>query len=183
MGWMSFSMHKPVKEWFKEIMNDNVEVLDIAIVKRNTLYAALKVKATNEVFCVVYLLRWSKGMYNFSYKDMSEFCGPCETECPLRIMRLLTPLNDTNDVNGWARNWRDKVYKYWDAKEKINSGKFIVKTETPVKFTNGLSFSYFKKIGKKLFAGALQANGIFASYCSVRFNLKYWNYELIECQV
>ena len=183
MGLMSFSMHKPVKEWFKENMNDNLEVLDIAIVKRNTLYSAIRVKASNEVFCVVYLLRWSKGAYNFSYKSMDEFAGPNEIECPLRIMKLLTPLNDTNDVNGWARNWRDKVYKHWDTQKKINSGKFIIKTETPVNFRNGLSFSYFKKIGKKLFAGSLQVNGIFAPYCPVHFNLKYRKYELIESNI
>lgn len=177
---MSFSMHKPIKEWFIENMNNNVEVLDVAIVKLNTLYAAIKVKSSNEIFCVVYLLRWRKGLYNFSYKDMTEFAGPCEIECPLRIMKLLTPLNDNNDVNGYARNWRNKVYNYWHSKKLFNEGNVLIKTKTLVMFRNGTSYSYFKKIGKIIYAGDM-LNGLFVPNCMVHFNLKYYNYELIEC--
>ena len=184
MGWMSFPMHEPVKQWFTELWDKNThEVLDVAIVKRNTLYAAIRLKtgvSANQVFCVVFLLRWSRDTYNFSYKDMSEFSGPCEIECPMRIIKLLTPLDDNSDPNGWARGWREKVCNYWNAQEKLNSGKYIIKIDEPVNFTNGLSFSYFKKIGKRFMAGALQANNVFASYCYVRFNPLYYNYELID---
>lgn len=184
MGWTSQPMRESVKQWFTELWNkDTHEVLDVAIVKRNTLYAAIRLKtgvSANQVFCIVFLLRWSRGYYNFSYKDMSEFSGPNEIECPKRIMKLLTPLDDNSDPNGWARGWRDKVNTYWNVQEKLNSGKYLVKTNEPVNFTNGLSFSYFKKMGKHFIAGALQANNIFASYCEVRFNPLHYKYELIE---
>lgn len=184
MGWTSFSMRNSAKQWFTELWNkDTHEVLDVAIVKRNTLYAAMRLKtgeSAGEVICIVYLLRWSRGYYNFSYKDMSEFSGPNEIECPMRIMKLLTPLNDNSDPNGWARNWRDKVYKFWDTREKLNSGKYLLKTAEPINFSNGLSFNHFIKKGKKIVAGTLQANNVFASYCNVRFNLAHLEYELLE---
>ena len=71
MGWTSFPMHEPVKDWFNREWNDDKrEVLDVAIVQRNTLYAAIKIKETGQVFCIIYLLRWSRDVYNFSYKDL-----------------------------------------------------------------------------------------------------------------
>ena len=179
MGWTSFPMHEPVKEWFKkEWAETNVQILDIAIVKRNTLYAAIKNNETNEVFCAVYLLRWSNSDYNFSYKSMTEFVGPCETECPLRIMKLLTPLSDKNDPDKWARNWREKVYKYWEDKKKFDSG-FVLKTKNEISFTNGLNAQYFKNIGKKIFAGIIQ-NNEFYQLCRVSFNPLKSQYEILE---
>jgi hypothetical protein len=70
MGWTSFPMHQPVKEWFKESWeyNENIEVLDISIVNFRELYAAIKYKDTGKVFAAVYLLNYSpKSHYNFSY--------------------------------------------------------------------------------------------------------------------
>lgn len=184
MGWTSQRLNEPVKQWFTELWNkDTHEILDVAVVKRNTLYAAVRLKtgeSANQVFCIVFLIRWSRGYYNFSYKDMSEFSGPNEIECPIRIMKLLTPLDDNSDPNGWARGWRSKVEKYWDTQEKLNSGRYFLKTTEPVKFTNGLSFNHFIKKGKSFIAGALQANNVFASYCNVRFNPCHYDYELIE---
>jgi hypothetical protein len=173
-------MHKPIKEWFKDEWGNDYEVLDCALVHRSTLYGAIKKKSTGNVFATIFLIRWSRNEYNFAYKDMTEFSGPNECECPERILKLLSPLDDTTDPNGWGRKWRDKVIKHWDTQRKLNSGKFLIKTDEPVKFTNGLSFSYFKKSEKRFYAGALQVNGIFASFCMVRFNPKYYNYELVE---
>jgi hypothetical protein len=179
MGWMSFHMVEPVKQWFINNYDKNViEVLDVAIVKRNTLYAAMK-KNTGEVFCAVYLLRWSRNDYNFSYKPMTEHVGPCEIECPLRIMKLLTPL-ENNDNNNFAIKWRKRVYEFWDVQKKLNSGEYLVKANEPVKFTNGLHFSYFKREGKHYVAGELQINGIFASFCKVRLNLNHFKYSLVK---
>jgi hypothetical protein len=185
MGWMSFHMSEPVKQWFTKDINKEVyEVLDIALVKRTTLYAAMLNKETGEVFCAVYLIRWSRGYYNFSYKPMSEFVGPCETECPMRIMKLLTPLNDTIDPNGWARDWRDKVMKHWETQHKLNTGSFLIKTKEPIEFRSGIHFSCFKREGKHYLAGELQANGVFASFTKVRINnLKYYDYELIPVTI
>jgi hypothetical protein len=171
MGWLQFSMHKPVKEWFKkECLGENSEALDIAIVKRNTLYAAIKNKITGQVFCVVFLLRWSRDYhYNFAYKAMDEFCGPCEVECPERIFKLLTPLTVGNDENGWARKWRKSVAQY-HASKNIIKGSFIFKTEEPIKFSNGGSYQYFEKEGRKIFVGRLTNDNEFVRYRQVKFN-------------
>jgi hypothetical protein len=178
MGWLSFSMHRPVKEWFKSELNSEYELLDAALVQRRTFYAAIKNKATGKVFCAVYLIRWApRSYYNFSYKGMDEFCGPVEANCPLRIIKLLSPLNDEDDPNGWARAWREKVAKYWATRNTINSGG-IIKTEKPVSFTGGSEYQYFKKIGRTTWAG-MMIEDEFRLLCRVRVNLAHYNFEKI----
>lgn len=160
MGWMSFPMNKPVKNWFVDQINcENYEVLDVALVSRVTMYAAVKHKETGEVYCHINLIQWSpKSEYNFSYKPMSEFAGPGVIDCPLRILNLLTPLDNDKDPNGFAREWRKKVKKYWEKRKSLNGGKKVIKTTTPIRFTNGMEYSYFLKNGKKVIAGILEDN-------------------------
>jgi hypothetical protein len=176
MGWTSFPMHEPVREWFKNQWSGDYEVLDSALVKRNTLYGAVKKKSTGEVFCVVFLVRWSRDEYNFSYKDMTEHSGPNVCECPKRIMKLLSPLNDENDPNGWARQWRLRVEKHWATCNTINKGG-VIKTEKPVSFTSGSEFQYFKKIGRVIWAGIMIENE-FRQMCRVRLNFSHYNLEM-----
>jgi hypothetical protein len=182
MGWTSFNLRQPVKVWFKELWETSAfdyEVLNIALVKRNTLYAAIKVAKTNEIFCAVYLIRWSRNYYNFSYKNMTEHSGPCVDDCPKRIMKLLTPLNDENDSNGWAREWRKRVEDRWNKIDILKKSKdCIIKTEKPVEFTSGASYQYFKKVGRGKVAG-LMINGEFEPCTRVRFNLDHFNYEIL----
>jgi hypothetical protein len=184
MGWCSFNLNKNVRDWFRDEWSDETDyqVLDVALVKRHTLYAAIKQLSTGDVFCAVYLVRWSKGYYNFSYKSMTEFSGPCEIECPERIMKLLTPLNDKNDPNGWARKWRKKVNDFLEKRKLINKlGDFVFKTKNPIRFSNGIEFSYFKKEGKSMYAGDLQQNGKFASFCRiVKLNLSRYEFDIVQ---
>ena len=177
MGWTSFPMHEPVKEWFTRNWNDDKrKVLDVAIVKRNTLYAAIQLTETQEVFAVIYLLRWSRDVYNFSYKDMTEFAGPCQYECPERIINLLTDLEDI-EANKYAIEWRKNVREYWDERKRLKSGG-IIKTEEPLKFNNGSSYQYFKKIDRKLYAGDI-IDGCFRAYIRVRVNLSNFKYSFL----
>jgi len=177
MGWTSFSMHEPIKEWFKKEWGEDYEVLDSALVKRNTLYGAIKKKTTGEVFCAVFLIRWSRNAYNFSYKDMTEFSGPNECECPRRIMKLLSDLNDENDSNGWARKWRTRVNQYWKSRDTLSKNKDkIIKTDEPIRFTSGQSFQYFKKFGRNTFAGIMIGDE-FKTIVRVRLNFSHIKYE------
>ena len=178
MGWTSLRMTEPVKEWFVEQWESNPEimVLNVAVVKRNTLYAAIKNVETNEVFCAVYLLQWSKGDYNFCYKDMTEFAGPCEAECPERILKLLTPLEDIEE-NNYAINWRKRCYETIENRKMINSGN-VIKVKNVIRFSNGMSFQYFKKIGRTMYAGIME-NNKFKSVCRVSFNPKRVEAEII----
>ena len=50
MGWTSFKLNEPVKQWFiNGFDSDKARVLDVAIVKRNTLYAAVRNVQNDEV--------------------------------------------------------------------------------------------------------------------------------------
>ena len=182
MGWTSFPMHEPVKEWFRkewEFDESKYEVLDSALVKRSTLYGAIKNKTTGEVFCAVFLIRWSREVYNFSYKDMSEFAGPNESECPQRIMKLLSPLNDENDPNGWARAWRKRCEEKYQKREALKKAKgSIIKTKDPISFTNGCSYQFFKKIGRTLWAGIMIENE-FRMTARVRLNISRFEFEVV----
>ena len=162
MGWLSYNMTKPVKVWFKEnyeYPESDYEVLDSALVKRNTLYAAVKQKSTGDVFCAVYLVRWTRDYNNFSYKPMTEHCGPGMRECPEKIFKLLTPLNDINDPNGWGREWRKYVENLHNIRKSLK-GNFIIEVEKPISFSNGLEYSYFKKLGKSFYAGQINKDNV-----------------------
>ncbi|HLO91597.1 MAG TPA: hypothetical protein VK172_10580 [Lentimicrobium sp.] len=177
MGWTQFRLNEPVKDWFKRTWEEGgtKEVLDCALVKRSTMYGAIRVKETGEVFCAVFLIRWSREYYNFSYKDMTEHSGPCERECPLRIMKLLTPLKNDDT---FAKQWREDVYKFWEQKKIFNATSAVIKTKEPVSFTNGQSYQYFKKEGRRLWAGEMR-NNMFFALALVRVNLMKFELEKI----
>jgi hypothetical protein len=183
MGWTSYNMNKPIKEWFKDQWDyddSDYEVLDSALVKRQTLYGAVKQKSTGEIFCAVYLIRWTRGYYNFTYKDMTEFAGPVEYECPPKIFKLLTPLNDENDPNGWARKWRGKVEKLHETRKRLSKGA-VIKLKEPVKFTNGKSYQYFLRRGKRFYVAEKGFNGKYYAGIWVRYNpLLYFEFDLID---
>ena len=182
MGWFSIRLKEPVKEWCKKQLTEDYTLIDSAIVKRNTFYGAVRFNKTNEIFCTVLLLRWSKDYYNFSYKPMSEFVGPAEAECPKRILKILSPLTDKNDPNGWAKNWRERCWKTIYDRERLCTGNYVVKTSEPVEFKSGDFYQYFKKIGRVMYAGIIN-NDMFKPLCRVKINLKYYNYELIPCSL
>jgi hypothetical protein len=174
MGWLSFSMHRPVKEWYKSELNSKYEVLDCALVERSTFYAAVRNKETGQVSCDVLLIRWApKSWDNFAYKDIGEFSGPVQCNCPKRIMKLLSPLDDENDSNGWAREWRKRVEAYWETRNTINKG-YVVKTENPITFTSGAEYQYFKKLGRTIWGGIIN-EGQFCPAKPVRINLTHFN--------
>lgn len=102
----------------------------------STYYAAVEFDGKG-VFCTVFLTRTSKG--EWGYKAIDERSGPVEANCPQMILKQLSPLNDENDPNGWARNWRDKCAQaltYKRRRARIKSGQKIKLTRA-VKLTNG----------------------------------------------
>lgn len=185
MGWTQFTMHEPIKEWFKkqwETSGSDYEVLDSALVKRTTLYGAIKQKSTGEVFCAVYYIQWSNTYhYNFSYKDMTEHSGPGASECPEKIFKLLTPLNDENDPNGWGRQWRERVQQLYDSRKKLNKG-YILKTDKEIEFQSGFSYQYFVRHNRRLYvAHNHTGDGTFVkTSIRVNFNPFYQKHTFIE---
>lgn len=53
--------------------------------------------------------------FNFSYKDLDETMGPCECDCPVSILDLLT-----EPYNKWASDWREKCRARAKAKKEGN---------------------------------------------------------------
>lgn len=110
-------------------------VLDGGVVKFRTYYGAVERidLKTNErrVFAVIILLNYAKDYHNFGYKDMSEDMGPCQAECPERILKLLTP-TDSAYANEWrARCW-SKINKKHNT-PKIEPNMTILYSGTPYK--------------------------------------------------
>ena len=141
------------------------------------MYGAIEKVATKEIFCAVFLIRWSKGYYNFRYKDMTEHVGPCECACPERIMKLLTPLNENDN---YAIEWRKRVQEYWNNKanvRKLANGS-ILKVSELVRFTGG-DYEYFKKEGSRFIAGRM-AGDVFIPLLRVRFKLNNYKYEVVK---
>lgn len=187
MGWTTFNKSKHISpsDYFRSTFahEPNHELLDIAIVKRMTAYMAVRLKDTNEVICFVYLLTYSKDYYNFGYKDMTEFCGPCQAECPKRILDLLTPLDEKDENNNWAVEWRKRCYDKINKKASLPKVKVgdIIKLDEPIGFTNGAKFQYFKKEERRnrwigMFADKV-GNLIHSS--TVRFMASNFKYEIV----
>ena len=121
MGWTEMYRLKPVKDWFKDEIEGAYivgevkhKVLEVKIVHRTQLYAAIQQKSRN-VYAVIGLLRYHKGFYNFSYKLMSEYEMPYYFKCPKSILDKLTPTTDE-----YAIQWREECKQYHQSKVKQN---------------------------------------------------------------
>lgn len=121
MGWTYTDRTKgtPDKEWYaRECDHPGGRVLDCASTLGTSYLAyALLDKdtgATLGVIGIVVLTRWSRDdRYNFGYKSMTEDVGPCESRCPERILRQLTPVRQLMRAGHfgpsgalWAWHWR-----------------------------------------------------------------------------
>lgn len=160
MGWIIFNEDRSAKEYFIDKYNneENYELVDIAIKNFRTAYIAVKDLKKGYTFAMVYLLhRAPKSYDNFGYKDMSEFAGPGETECPKRIIDKLTPIEEIIKIQGldpeedmysWAQNWRDASLKNATNAKRIAKGD-VIKMIEPIEFSSGAYFQYFKKVNRK----------------------------------
>ena len=90
----------------------------------STVYAAVeRIKPDGEryVFGAVFLTSTDMSDYfNFSYKDMDETCGPCERDCPVSILNLLTP-TDHEYANEWRKDCRENAAKKAAKRKDPNS--------------------------------------------------------------
>lgn len=124
MGWLYFQKPQNVKKWFEDHLSGERREYHAdkpwnecpiiahhkclaSSVGLKVAYAAVERTPTNgdpvEVFAVIFLLDYApkEPVYSFGYKDMTESEGPCYTECPERILKLLTPT-----TNEYALKWR-----------------------------------------------------------------------------
>ncbi len=158
MGWTSHNRSKftPTIEYWQSNFGPDYQVLDVAQVEFNEVYAAVR-HPKGYVFAFVAMQRWTRdSYYNFSYKDMDESVGPNIARCPERILDLLDPVEVGNgpikppaDLNSsdwrdhygngaWnAQNWRDRCRAYHAKRKEATD----IKPGTAIMFANHLSFT------------------------------------------
>ncbi|WP_296221853.1 hypothetical protein [uncultured Sphingomonas sp.] len=112
---------------------------------RNKVYYAAAVPSTDGVdqptFAIVCLVKWNprdREGYVFGYKDMTEHMGPCEAECPERILALLGDTDEPSALN-WRRRCIDNLAR---AARPLEHGMRI-RLPSPVRFTDGYEGAEF----------------------------------------
>lgn len=163
MGWTyTHRGDTPIKDFLANRINCKNEhakwlVLDIAIVKMRTAYMAVEIirrdkvsgqldMATKRVVAFVFLLdyRASESGHDTGYKDMDESMGPCESECPERILQLLTPTS-----HEYALAWRQRCWDTITKKKSFKLKKDEVIATQPISFLDGRKRSRFKIVSLK----------------------------------
>jgi Domain of unknown function (DUF6927) len=119
---------------------------------RNTVYLAVrstdKKTSRSFVFAAVIMISNTKKS-GFGYKDQTESMGPNQLDCPLRIIRLLSPIGDLPHA-GFAADWRARVAAHHDEqrqrRQRRNSLSVgsIVTLPTAVRFSGGITVSEFR---------------------------------------
>lgn len=110
MGWTSYYREpgqSDVDHLRSELFSNGCqqELLAGATV-HTTFYGACRDKRTGEVWALIVLQhrgRASAYGENYSYKDMTETMGPVESECPRRILELLSPLAECQHEDQWCK--------------------------------------------------------------------------------
>ena len=131
MGWL-FTWHDTKEELLErrlrapERFAAHCELLQSSVVGNNHWYL---VRVYNSGLVYIGLDKMAAGGKNegWGYKDMSEFCGPVEVNCPLSF------LAKASEPTGYAIEWREKVRQY-HAKRKAK--KAAIAAGVDVKYGN-----------------------------------------------
>lgn len=146
----------------------------------NTQYVDLP-ENEQDVWAAIFLTSTNmKDYYNFSYKDMDESCGPCHNECPVSILKLLTPTNSE-----YANRWRKACWDYHNGKKNNKNDISNLRVGSKVKFTaNGKEYIMRKEYGcvhlvngvvKKIDTKWMDGINRATTRC-----IKSWGYEVIH---
>ena len=123
MGWTSFADMPgmtPAQILTRELNGTNDNGANWTIVDHATkpgeFYAVCRFTAPGNdpiFYGMVCLFKRSKKTGEFSYKDMTETCGPNADRCPVRLVDMLDKLApidpaDMRQSAQWARGWRDR---------------------------------------------------------------------------
>lgn len=112
-------------------------VLASSCLRNQVYYAAVKPhgQADNAAFAVVCLVKWNprdKEGLVFGYKDMSEHAGPCEAECPARILALLEPT-----AHEYAIDWRRRCTANLQLRRRTLAEGDRIRLADEMTFTDG----------------------------------------------
>lgn len=96
-------------------------------------------------WCAVILTKSDKRAsdgYDFGYKDMEETMGPCEADCPAKILNILSALRDPNSyAHDWRKRCRESLAK--PKRKAFTDGQIIVLKE-PASFGDGVKRQTFR---------------------------------------
>jgi hypothetical protein len=160
MGWTSFQDMPgltPAQILTRELNGTNDNGANWTIVDHATkpgeFYAVCRFTAPGNdpiFYGLIVLYKRSKKTGEFSYKDMTETCGPVADRCPVRLIDMLDKLapidpGDMSQSAQWARGWRDRCRA--NAKRKPAPA---VKPGDIVKFSdNGRKFELISPAGPR----------------------------------
>ena len=150
MGWTY--THKdpsvPPKEFFANRFNYQHEdgrygkIIAFALKNLRTAYAAYEVwspELGKEVVGLVILVNYAPSdYYNFGFKEMEESMGPFESECPEKILKLLTPTDSE-----YANNWRNRCWENIRKSKRKRTKGLRIRFEKPVTFTTAIKFRIY----------------------------------------
>lgn len=104
----------------------------------------------------------SRDYYNFTFKEISETSGPCESKCPVSIIDLLSPT-----TSKWANEWRERCREYAKYKRSPNNPANLP-IGTKIKFTepNGNECILIKRAPAYQFKTAWWYDAARHAYCS-----------------
>ena len=94
----------------------------------NVYYAAMKSTDSNEIWALVVLT--DTGGSEFGYKDMDETMGPGYYDCPVGILKLLSPTD-----NAYAKEWRKNCYAAIEQKRKGQKLARLLDTAKTIRVT------------------------------------------------
>lgn len=157
MGWTVGSKPDNVMEWVRkqyaatsEVEQISQRCLDAAMVNMREIYVAVEQRdkygittVTADVIVIQFTNEKDEG-FNYpqmGYKAVTENAGPNETNCPERILKLLTPTE-----NKWANEWREKCRATLERRKSAKNlqvGDYI-QFETPIHFSNQDPCDIFK---------------------------------------
>lgn len=111
MGWTSEYVRfkskdtARIREHFEcQWNNENFQIIDFSRVG-NTLYMAIEHIPKGNVFAMVVRISFEGRL--FYWKDMEESMGPYYHDCPLRILKKLSPTDNT-----YALEWRKRCWEH-----------------------------------------------------------------------
>lgn len=151
MGWTFTRKEKneTVLQFFENSFNYTREdgsygkILKCKVVGMKTAYMAYEIKqadpAAVKIVALVCLLEYRPKdyWYNFGYKDMDETVGPCESNCPEDILKMLTPTDYE-----YAIEWRKRCYENLAKKKavpKLKDGMKIT-VDPPIYYGSGYGY-------------------------------------------
>jgi hypothetical protein len=157
MGWLY--KHDPIDDpvadltdHFKHDGEHRTQRVLAAARVANTVYMALKITektSGNSYVLAAIILISNTRKHGFGYKDMSECMGPYECDCPDRIMRLLSPIEDIPSPS-YAAEWRARVAARKTANAALRTKRAslrpgsILTLEREVSFRDGTKATAFR---------------------------------------